>query len=67
VLKKYWDIDGKLLLEDDIYQNPSLYRDSNIEEVRRLAEERISAQEKAKEIERRLSRREKNYGLGLGR
>jgi 5S rRNA maturation endonuclease (ribonuclease M5) len=75
-MKKYWKINGELLLEDDIYQNPSLYKNSSIEEVRRLAERRISAQiqessgkrqELRKEKPKERGKRGKSYEPELGR
>jgi hypothetical protein len=38
-MEKYWNVDGELLFESEIYKNPSLYQKCDIEEIRQLTEE----------------------------
>ena len=47
-MEKYWNVDGEPLFESEIYQNPSLYRKCDIEEIRRLAEEILKRRGKEK-------------------
>ena len=71
-INKYYWSQGEPLFINEIRNNPTLYVDSEIEEVRRLAKKRIRELEEARELENKIraereKEEEKNYGLGLGR
>jgi 5S rRNA maturation endonuclease (ribonuclease M5) len=59
-LEKYWTIDGKVVLREDVENSPELYLWSGLEEVRQIAEEALERER------RRLETLEEDYGPSMG-